>query len=251
MDTAQAGTYGRVRQRIVAMGRVARKGTSAQSLARAVAADRYVRAVVRSGRIRQEQLQRAVEGYHASPSTFVWLIEMDPAVLDRAECAFLAEYGRFPVAEGDFQINGVYHRICRSLLYDWHYYDDQLMKLTYDQAGRPYAPLPDGVQLRQDIQTRQTTKGGLWTFGFVLTTGLIGGLALGAAILQRATLDPVSVVWVFGVPWILGFGALLAATIPRRISSRTIIFRCGRCNRALESQQAMIGCPACGALFRK
>jgi hypothetical protein len=244
-STLQTGHRGSLRQRIVVLNG---KGKTRSDPAR-VARDRYLRGLVRQGVVTAEQVKRALDEYARAPASVEWMAHVDPTTLGRADCVFLAEYGRFPSEAGDFEINGPCHRICRSLGYDWHYYDEQLAKLHWDGAGRPYVRPEVSVRIEQDVQNRETRKGNPWGFGFVLAVGVIGGPAAGFAALRNLPAEMASVVWGLGVVWLVCVAALLVGTWPRRIRYRSPVLRCGRCQRELAPEQAGTGCPGCGALF--
>ena len=72
---------------------------------------------------REKQLRKAIPEYKQIPSSFGWLLEMDYSIRDRANNVFLAKYGRDPIEAGDRRVNGDYHKICRNLRHDRHYYD--------------------------------------------------------------------------------------------------------------------------------
>lgn len=244
-NTLQTGHRGSVRQRIVALDQMCKGRLNAGQIAR----DRYLRRLVRSGTVTAEQVNKALEDCAKDPSRMRWMADVHPTVLGRADCVFLAEYGRFPSESGDFEINGPYHRICRSLGYDWHYYDEQLARLHWDGAGRPYARPEVSVRVEQDVRDLETHRGNGWAFGLVLAAGLIGGSAAGAAILRNVSPDSVSAVWVFAVVWALCLAALLGSTRPRRTRRRDAVLRCSRCRQELAPEQARTGCTGCGALF--
>ena len=205
---------------------------------------------MRSGAVTAEQVHKALEECAKDP--FERAVDGGRAtrrILGRADCVFLAEYGRFPSESGDFEINGPYHRICRSLGYDWHYYDEQLARLHWDGAGRPYAKPEVSVRVEQDVRDCEIRKGNGWAFGLVLAVGLIGGPAAAVAALRNVPAEAASVVWVLGVVWVLCLAALLVSTQPRRTRYKGTVLRCGRCRQELTPGQARTGCTGCGALF--
>ena len=244
-DTWQTGYRGSVRQRIVALDQMCRGRLNAGQIAR----DRYLRRLVRSGAVTAELVNKALEDCARDAASMRWMGDVHPTVLGRADCVFLAEYGRFPSESGDFEINGPYHRICRSLGYDWHYYDEQLARLHWDGTGRPYAKPEVSVRVEQDVRDLTMRRGNGWLFAIVLAAGLIGGPLAGAAILRDVSIETWPAVWVFGVMWVLCLAFLLATTRPRRTRQRDTVLRCSRCRQELTPGQARTGCLGCGALF--
>jgi hypothetical protein len=212
------------------------------------ARDRYLRRLVRQGAVTAEQVSKALEECARAPSAMLWIAKADTRTLGRADCVFLAEYGRFPEAR-DFEINGPYQRICRSLVYDWHYYDEQLTRLHWDEAGRPYVRPEGSVRAEQDVQEREIRRGSFWAFAFVLAVGGIGVPAACVAAWPYLPPEAPSVLWGLGIAWGLCLAALLAATRPRRIRCKDAVLRCGRCRQELTPGQARTGCTGCGALF--
>lgn len=244
-ERLQTGYRGLVRQRIVALNGQGRRRLDPSQVTR----DRYLRGLVRRGAVTAEQLSRALEECARSPGNLGWLADVDETTLGRADCVFLAEYGRFPSEGADFEINGPYHRICRSLGYDWRYYDDQLAKLHWDGAGRPYARPEASVRALPDVQDREIRRGNGWAFGLVLAVGALGGPAGAMAALPHLPAEAMSGVWALGVVWGVGVAALLAGTWPRRTRYKSTVLRCGRCRRELTPVQAKVGCADCGVLF--
>jgi hypothetical protein len=171
------------------------------------------------------------------------------AVLERADCVFLAEYRRFPTEDADFQLNGTYHKICRGLEYNWHYYDDKLEELQRDESGNPRIRSDESVRVQQKHRNVEIRRGNAWAFGLVLVAGLAGGPILAAAIARGVSHSLGPMISVFAALWVLSFAGLGALTLPRRIWRRDIVFTCGRCGGELGFGRTWTGCPTCGVLF--
>ena len=244
-DAAHVASHGRMRQRIVALGGVRSGARDPARFTR----DRYLRALVRSGQITSQHLRRAVRAYERMTPSFLWMSNVHQAVLERADCVFLAEYRRFPTEDADFQLNGTYHRICRGLEYDWHYYDDQLENLQHDESGNPRIRSDESVRVQQKHRNVEVKRGNVWAFGLVLVAGLAGGPILGVEIARSVSDNVGPTMSVFAILWILSFAGLLALMLPRRTWRRDIFFTCGRCGGELGFGRNWTGCPTCGVLF--
>ncbi len=245
MDIVQVGIHGRMRQHIVAVGGVRpdpHRGIP-------VMKDPFLRVLVRQGLVTREQLGQAVQGCSRAPSRYGWIITYEQPLLDRADWAFLAEFGRFPTEDADFEMNGTYHRVCRGLEYDWHYYDKQLATLHWDKEGHPYVRPIDGTRAVEEVREFEVKRGNGWAFALVLAAGLSGGPILAAAIARNVSQDALSAAVVFGVVWVLGFAGLLALTLPGRRMCKRTLHKCGKCGRELTAGHQVFGCPICGLLF--
>lgn len=244
MTAVQSGIHGRMVQRIVAVG----GGHTYEHGAVHIMKDRLLRALMKRGTITAEHVQRAVRGYNAAPSDYLWIAGVDQSMFTVADCVFLAEFGRFPT-EDDFQLNGRYHKICRGLEYNRHYYDGQLKKLRWDQDGNPYVRCAESPAALREVQEVAVGRGNAWLFGLTLVVGLVGGPTLAAMMARNASGDPVTAIYVFGAVWVLLFVALVAKTMPRRVKRKDTVLRCGRCRRELDPSRQVNGCSVCGLLF--
>ena len=241
----QIGSRGSLRRQIVALDRLGEGRVHPERIAR----DRYLRRFVRRGIVTPEQLQEAITGCLAAPFRFTWMAKVDPAVLARADCVFLAEFGIFPLNDADFQLNGRYHLICRSLEHDWHYYDQQLKELCWDRDGTPYARLGGKVTVQEETLRVEQRVGNLWAFVAVLIAGLAGGPVLLNTLLHQGSGNVATALDIIAILWGVVFGGLLMLTIPRRVRRLDVVCRCTRCGQEQDPQQAKIGCRACGAAF--
>jgi hypothetical protein len=244
MTAVPGGIHGRMVQRIVAVG----GGRTYEHGAVHIMRDRFLRALMKRGTITAEHVQRAVRGYNAAPSNYLWIAGVEQSVFAMADCVFLAEFGRFPT-EKDFQLNGRYHKICRGLEHNRHYYDEQLKKLRWDRDGNPYVRCATNPAALEEVRQVEVRRGNAWLFVPALVVGLVGGPLLAATIARNVPRDPVSAVCVFGVLWVLLFAGFLAKTLPGRVQRRKTVVRCGRCRRELSPNRQLNGCSVCGLLF--
>jgi len=241
---AQKGVHGRMVQRIVAVG----GGRTYDRDAVGVTKDRFLRDLMKHGSVTADHVQQVVKGYNAAPSSYLWIAAIDQSMLALADCVFLAEFERFPMQD-DFQLNGRYHKICRGLEYNRHYYDKPLQRLRWDEAGKPYVRCEASPGAVEEVRNVEVRKGNAWVFGLALIVAVVGGPILAALIARNVSQDPASAIYVFGVIWILSFAGLLASTRPRRVRRRNAVLTCGRCDQVLDPKRPGIGCPACGVLF--
>ncbi len=246
-DAAHVGTHGRMRQHIVSIGGVRPNSRSLVSIPK----DRFLRSLVHDGILTTGQLQDAIKVYSRTPSGYLWLTGVEQDLLDLADRIFLAEYGRFPTEDADFLLNGGYHRICRGLEYDRHYYDKQLQKLYWDENGNPYVHADGSIKAVEEVRSAKVKRGNGLLFGLALIAGVLGGPVLAALIARNVSHDLVPSVSVFAVVWILLLTGLLARTLPRRIMQKNTVFKCGKCGRELSSTPQMVGCLTCGLLFEE
>jgi hypothetical protein len=244
-DIAQVGTHGRMRQHIVAVGGIQQASRGEIPVTK----DPFLRVLVRRGVVTRKRLEQAVQGYNKMPAKYGWIVGVKQPMLDRADCAFLAEFGRFPTEDADFEMNGTYHRVCRGLDYDWHYYDKHLAKLRWDDQGNPYVRPLDETRAVGEVREFEVKRGNGWAFALVLAAGLVGGPVIAAAIARNVSQDGLSAAFVFGIVWVLCFAGLLALTLPRRQMRKRTLHKCGRCGRELVSGRSVFGCPICGLLF--
>lgn len=235
----ETAIYGRMRQRIVAIGRT-------KASRKRVARDKYLRSLVHSGAITPDDLSSAIDGCTEALSELTWLTGVDDVVLGQADCVFLLNHGRLPVDDGDFRLNGNYYRICRCLQYDPHYYDPQLAQLPQalgaqgtgiragdvDLCARPGAP-EDAVALPSVSQGRPATlqaarakpstgqritvkRDKPWAFVGVLTVGLAAAPVLATMIVRSFPQVTMTTCLSIGGSWLaLWIGALVLAW-PRR-----------------------------------
>jgi len=230
--------YGRMRQRIVTIGRVdPRRGVLTRGHAH-FAKDKQLRALLRSGAVTQRQLETAISGITKAPSNFTWLTEVSEAVLEKADRVFAVKYGRAPVENEDFHLNGDYHKICRSLQFDVHRYDDRLDELsevdspegqaqaeepgTIDRAGPPRTePLegrPQASETRQGVR-QEPQKRGLWPFVAVLLVGFCSAPILAMMIATYFSGPDMLVGLGIAGCWLLVLLGALVMTFPRQTIS--------------------------------
>jgi hypothetical protein len=232
---ADTAIYGRMRQRIVAVGRT---GASHRRTAR----DKYLHGLLRSGAITPNDLDSAIDGCSKALSELAWLTGVDDAVLARADCVFLLSHGRFPVDDGDFRLNGDYHRICRSLQFDPHYYDRQLEQLPQaleaqrmacraggaDIRVRPSVPdapitAPSAFQGTAAGRTKPSVdasmavrRGNAWAFAGVLAIGLVTAPIFAMVIVQSFPQVTMTAGLSICGAWLALLAGALALTLPRR-----------------------------------
>ena len=127
------GINGRLRRHITSVG--AHHANRISSPNKAVSNDDYLRGLMDGGSLTEEQIHEAIKGYNQTPSSFAWLQKIKDSVLDKADNVFLAKYERDPTKDADFRSNGDYHKICKNLKRDQHYYDSDLEKLRWDHQG--------------------------------------------------------------------------------------------------------------------
>jgi hypothetical protein len=211
----EPSVHSRMRQRIVAISR-----TRASN--RRMARDRYLRNLVRGGAVTSDDVDSAIDACGKALSEFTWLLEVDDGVLGRADHVFLLRHGRFPRSDDDFRLNGDHYRICRSLQYDWHYYDREL-------GQSPQAPEAQGTTSRGQPASSQATRtkpsaeasmalrrGSTSAFVGVLTIGVITVPILAIVIVQWFPQDIVTASLWMGGAWLALLVGALALTLPRR-----------------------------------
>lgn len=227
--------FGRMRQRIVTVGRVdPKRGVLTRGRA-AIARDRLLRALLRSGSVTHGQLEAAISGVARMPSNFTWLTVIDLAVLEKADRVFFAKYGRAPVNDQDFLINGDYHKICRSLQFDMQRYDSQLEEVPgvdrpVGQAQVEEPRTSDRDRQRQieksEVRShandpvrpgRQEPKTrGIWPFVAVLVLGFGSAPVMAIAIATYFSGQNLLVGLAIGTFWLLALLGALVLTLPRR-----------------------------------
>lgn len=247
---SQLSIHGRMRQRIVAVGRAHTDRISSYHSRWSISKDKHLHALLQSGAITRAQLETAIRGYNKTPSEFAWMSGVDDAVLERADRVFLAEYGRFPTQDTDFRLNGNYRKICRSLQHDWHYYDHQLEKLTGDDEGKLSMQRAEPAEILEEVQSVQESRGSVWAFGLVLAGGFVSAIILGAVIIKAFLSRLAGTGFLVGAAWLALLAAGLALTLPRQSERKLTIRRCSKCGERLSSEYVPEQCPNCAALFR-
>lgn len=204
----ETSVQGRMRRRIAVVGRVdyRRRGVAPRS--DAFAKDKLLRILLQSGAVNRETLDAAIDGFSKAPSDFSWLIDMDEAVLAKADLVFAAKYGRHPTEDADFRLNGDYHRICRSLEYDLQHYDSELHHSTD----------PDYTTgcMSVGINHAGPKKSRGWAFGVVLVCGFASAPLLGMLIVTCFPDHTLSAGILLGSFWLVFLLGALIRTLPRR-----------------------------------
>lgn len=204
----ETGVQGRMRRRIAVAGRADRRRSGVLPRTDAFAKDKLLRILLRSGAVTRERLDAAIDGFHKAPSDFSWLIDMDEAVLAKADFVFAAKYARYPIEDADFRLNGDYHRICRSLEYDLQHYDSEL----------PHSTDPDHTAgcVSADINHAGAKKSRAWGFGVVLLCGFSSAPLLGMLIVTCFPDHTLSAGILLGGFWLVILLGALIRTLPRR-----------------------------------
>ncbi len=208
---SDSNVYGRMRQRIVAVGRVNRKGVRARGTAR-FTRDKHLRAFLQSGAVTHEQLEAAISGFARAPSDFVWLAAIDGAVLGKADRVFLAKHGRAPVENADFRLNGDYHRICRSLQHNVHHYDGFLEESSRVEPPEVQVCATEPRQISQEKPKNDT----VWPFVAVLVFGFCSAPLLAVMIVKYSSGQDLTVGLLAGSLWLLVLLGALVLTFPRQ-----------------------------------
>jgi len=204
----ETGVQGRMRRRIAVVGRVDHRRRGVAPRSDAFAKDKFLRILLQSGAVPREKLDAAIDGFSKAPSDFSWLIDMDEAVLAKADLVFAAKYGRHPTEDADFRLNGDYHRICRSLEYDLHHYDSELHHSSDPEYTTGCAsPGIDGTGPK---------KPGVWAFRVVLVCGFGSAPLLGMLIVTRFPDHTLSAGILLGGLWLVILLGALVRTLPRR-----------------------------------
>jgi len=235
--TSDKNVYGRMRQRIVTVGRVdPRRGVLTRGQAH-FAKDKHLRALLRSGAVTQGQLESAIRGFIRAPSNFTWLTGIDEAVLVRADRVFAAKYGRAPVEDKDFVLSGDYYKICRSLQFDMHRYDSELEEppevdhpkgqVRAEELGEidrkerqrveTLAVRPRTHETKQGVR-QEPQKRGIWSFVAVLFVGFCSAPLLAMMIATYFYGPDLLVGLGIGSCWLLVLLGALALTFPRQTS---------------------------------
>lgn len=246
-NECKVGMHGRMRRRIAAFGRAHTNRIVPLQSRKSISKDKYLRPLLKSGAITASQLETAIRGYNKTPSEFAWIGDVGDAVLDKADRAFFARYGRFPTEDSDFQLNGDYYRICRSLQHDWHYCDRQLEKLhSSDDEDTPSVRQAEQAEVLQEVQSVPQSKGSLWASGLVLAGGLVSAPILRMVIVKAFPGRVAGAALLVGTVWLILLVAGLALTLPRRSQKELRIRKCGKCGAQLSSEHGPKLCPNCG-----
>lgn len=247
---SQVGIHGRMRRRIVAIGRARTSWIVPLRSRRNISKDKYLHALLQSGAITPDQLDTAVRSYDKAPSEFAWMSDVGDAVLDKADRVFLARHGRFPTEDADFRLNGNYHRICRSLQHDWYYYDHQLERPHTDDKDEPSMRQTEPAGMLEEVQGVPHSKGSLWAFGLVLAGGFVSAPILGVVIVKAFPGRAAGPAFLIGAAWLAVLVGGLALTLPRQSERKFKIRRCSKCGTQFSSEYMPKSCPNCGAVFR-
>jgi len=207
--------HGRVRQRIVAVGQSNAAQIDSAVSRKSLTRDKYLAPLLQSGTIVPKHLEEAIEAYRRAPSTFVWISEVDQEVLDKADYVFLAKYGRWPVKNDDFRLNGHYHKICRSLQHDWCYYDDQLKVQQKANIKKLDSPPRDTAVGYEVATPPKKARGNLWPFVSVLVVGLLSAPILGTVICRHFDRFSAPSKLLVAFVWLTFLAVALALTLPR------------------------------------
>lgn len=246
----QIGIHGRMRQRIVAVGRARTNRIVPLRSRRRISRDKCLHPLLQSGAITPDQLETAIRGYNKAPSEFAWMSDVDDAVLDRTDRVFYARYGRFPTEDTDFRLNGNYHRICRSLQHDWYYYDHQLERPHRDGEDEPSVRQTEPAEMLEEVQGIPQSKGSLWAFGLVVAGGFVSAPILGVVIVKAFPGQAAGPAFLIGAVWLAFLVGGLALTLPRQSERKLKIRRCSKCGTQLSSAYVAKWCPNCRAPFR-
>jgi hypothetical protein len=242
--TPEEGIYGRVRQEIALTAGASCVSSDWLQIRKTLQKDRFVRGLLQSGRLGEAYLDAAVTSHIEVPSRFVWLAEIEASIINRAEKVFRVQSSRGAEHDVDFELNGAFHRICRSLQYDWHYYDAILEQLLCDDTERPDA-VPATVQRRFRYVERQF--GSIWGFALVVVAGLVTGPLLAREALKYHSERMDAVCLLLVAAWALPLLGFTLLTLPRHGEQRETIFLCSRCGREFESHALPEVCPDCEA----
>jgi len=206
--------HGRMRKRIAVVGRVDRKeGVGARGKGNFVK-DRSLRTLLQSGAITREQLENAISVFTKAPSDLMWLADIDDVVLGKAGRVFFVKYGRCSMEDADFRLNGDYHRICRSLQYDLHYYDGQLDELSRADREDVHAP----KRGRTEVCGEKPARSRIWAFGAVLVLGFCSAPLLAALIVTCFPGHSLTAGLLLSGLWLGILVGALVLTLPRRLN---------------------------------
>lgn len=211
---------GRMRKRIAVVEGVGRKKRSFTTRNVRFPKDKSLNVFLHSGAVTREQVEHAISSYRQSPSSFAWLANVDEALLEKADRVFYCTYSRRPFEDADFRISGSYHKICRSLEHDFHYYDDQLDKLSRTDREDAPARNQDNVFPPQKKHTRvnapKPARSRTWAFGAVLVLGLASAPLLATLIVNYfSTNRPIAGLMVGGL-WLGILVVAIVLTLPWR-----------------------------------
>jgi hypothetical protein len=249
-DTSQVSIHGRMRQRIVAVGQIHTNRIIPLRSRKHICKDKYLHAMLQSGAITPDQLDRAIRGYNKMPSEFAWMSDVDDAVLYKADRVFSAQYDRFPTDDTDFRLNGNYHRICRSLQHDWYYYDHQSERLHSDYKDKPSVHQTEQAELLEEVRIILQSQGDIWDFGLILVGGFVSAPILGIIIVMAFPGRVAGATFLFGAVWLALLVGGLVLTLPRQSERKLKIHRCSKCGGQISSEYVPEQCPYCRAPFR-
>lgn len=214
--TPHAEVHGRMRQRVVALRRGRKDSVWTSRTTRAIEKDKYLGRLLAGGVVTREELEKAVDAYSRAAGDFAWLTDIPDAILGRADRVFLARYGRYPTENVDFKLNREYHRICRSLQHDWHYYDADLRLLA--TAGEDHPGSASSIEAGpQNTGRRREGAGVGWGALCALFAGLLVALPVLVAIVFRYfPSHKTEAGLVAGGVWSVSLAVILAFKLRRR-----------------------------------
>ena len=229
------GINGRLRQHITKVGAAYANRISSPKSKRAISDADLIKELLESGKITEEQLQKAIDGYNYIPNSFSWLQEVEDRILDRADNVFLVKYGRDPTEDADFLVNGDHYKICKNLERNWHHYDADLEKLRWDYQKNFIRPnnVEKQIQVpffeKSNLKKNPGSRLGLTFFAF---SGFI-------VIVVVVKVVPMNEFMFFGLlgGWLVSIFAYMAM-FP--------LFRCNRCGKGYYKKIPQL-CKRCGA----
>lgn len=242
------GINGRLRQHITKVG--AAYANRISSPKKMVTEDDYLRGLLHGGRITEDQVKKAIDGYNQIPSSFAWLQQVADSILDRADDVFLVEYGRDPTEDKDFRLNGDYYKICKNLQRNWHHYDADLEKLWWDYQGKSTVVADSTAKIIEEVKYEKLKKGAGGDFWMGIIMLLLAG--------------PYSVVFIaIGVKnqgaWVaaaLGFAFIGLSLLmmfsgrPRTVRKEKKIRKCSQCGHEFGLFESSLSCSHCGVRFQ-
>jgi hypothetical protein len=205
-----------MRRQIVTLRRRGGNRSGGAGRARAHEKDKYLSHLLSSGAITNEQLDRALLAWRRAAHEFAWLPDMPDEILDKAELVFAAKYGRYPTEDSDFALNGAYHRICRSLQHNWHYYEADLGRLkSRVEDRRELAPAPQRRK-QQKLNVRKKPARTDLRFVCVLVAGFVSAPVLGLFIVRVFPARTGTAALLIGGVWLASLIGALALTFPKQ-----------------------------------
>lgn len=216
VEALQPGIHGRMRRQIVTLRRPRANRPGVGARARAPAKDKYLSHLLSSGAITNKQLDRALLACSRAAHEFAWLPDMSDTVLDKADLVFVAKYGRCPTEDSDFALNGAYHKICRSLQHNWHYYDANLNGFKASAEDRlELTPVPQRRRQQKLDVRKKPTRTNL-RFACVLVTGFVSAPILGVFIVRFFPARTGTAALLIGGVWLAFLIGALALTFPKQ-----------------------------------